>query len=657
MNRSTLRPWLPLVALLATVTACSGVPAPGPTASPATTGSGTPGPTSSGAAPSARPMLSGPPIGSVAPIDDASRALVTRLRSGAYTQDTTTAAMEALARAGVGTFAGPSASDPVMPLTGVTSPMRVLDWQAHALAVQTWAGSAVSGRELDDAMALPAEMQAGRPLASQLLAAYVATADSPAGAISRALMAGQDLLDTSNLRFPSLVMVFFLSDLATDGGKRAPAGAALTAMAVPPAVRTAALGSICSEAANWVTGMIDSLFQAVKLATPDNLPGAILVSIWNWLVDKAEAFVNRLIGALTDFVLAQVRLIAGAISALVQRVASFLPYGVEVRTEPRQIFVLPPSGPSPGGVLIATVSAGDLPDWPDVLKDCAGVAKVPLPDFRPAGVPVVWGKPYGGGTQFVVPGIGSPATDPNGEARWEFATLPDGAPGGDPVDGVMQQDVKIRRPEVSEARAALTSGLLGGLPPLISDLVGQLLAPFMDAVFTRLDSLVEATGSGAAVIVYHTPSEASPSPPTPAPSRGPRDVCSLLTDAEVTAVIGVPIARHESQGNLTQGSCIKGTERVAFGGSMEGISFASFSVTRGATLADLGLADSDLDWHPVSGLGDEAVFIPSVGTVFGVTDGVLFTIQVVRGGGTHNGGSYGTEAEVVGLARLLISRL
>jgi len=89
---------------------------------------------------------------------------------------------------------------------------------------------------------------------------------------------------------------------------------------------------------------------------------------------------------------------------------------------------------------------------------------------------------------------------------------------------------------------------------------------------------------------------------------------------------------------------------------MEGISLVSFSVTRGATLADLG-PGSDLDPQPVSGLGDEALFIPSLGVVFGVTDGVSFTIQVVRGGGTYNGGSYGTEAEVVGLARLLISRL
>lgn len=123
-------------------------------------------------------MPSGPPIGSVAPIDDGSRALVTRMRSGTYTQDTTDAAVEALARAGVGTFAGPAATAPILPMTGVASPMRVLDWQAHALAMQTWSGSSFSGQELDDAMALPEGMQEGRPLPSQLLAAYVATVDS-----------------------------------------------------------------------------------------------------------------------------------------------------------------------------------------------------------------------------------------------------------------------------------------------------------------------------------------------------------------------------------------------------------------------------------------------------------------------------------------------
>lgn len=136
------------------------------------------------------------PVGAEAPIDDASWELASRLRSARYTQDTTDAAVEALARAGIGTFAGTGTAEPVARLGGVASPMRLLDWQAHALAVQAWAGATFTGQELDDAMALPAEMQDGRPLASQLLAGYVALVDSPGGATSRALMAGQDLLDT-----------------------------------------------------------------------------------------------------------------------------------------------------------------------------------------------------------------------------------------------------------------------------------------------------------------------------------------------------------------------------------------------------------------------------------------------------------------------------
>lgn len=518
-----------MIVVLAITTGCSPAPAIAPTASPARTGSATPaalasppiaGSSSPGAseappsiaspvpAVSPRPMPSGPPTGAEAPIDDASWALADRLRSGTYTQDTTDAGIEALARAGIGTFAGTASVEPMVPLGSVASPLRLLDWQTHALAVQSWAGAAFRGHELDDAMTLPSAMQDGRPLASQSLAGYVASVDSPGAAMSRALMAGQDLLDTASLRIPALVLVFFVSDLATDGGT-----VAAPQSTGPLLARTVALGSICSDAANWVTNAIHGLFAAIKLATPENLPGKILVSIWNWLVDKAEAFVNRLIGALTDAVLAQVRFIAGGITSLVQRVASFLPYAVSVATEPQQIFVLPPSGPSPSGVFVATVTAGDLPDWPDVLKDCAGVAQVPLPDFRAAGAPVEWGPLHGDGMQFIYPLIPGSATDAIGVVRWSFGTYPDGAPGGEAVEAVMQQDVKVHRPEVAAAREALTGSLLGGLPALISDLVGRLFAPFLDAANSRLDALLDARGIAAAIIVYHKPPEPSPIPP------------------------------------------------------------------------------------------------------------------------------------------------
>ena len=356
-------------------------------------------------------------------------------------------------------------------------------------------------------MTLPAALQDGQPLASQLLAGYVASVDSPGAATSRALMAGQDLLDTPSLRIPALVLVFFVSDLATDGGT----------VAAPPSadallMRTVALGSICSDAASWVTKAIHGLFAAIRLTTPANLPGKILVSIWNWLVSKAEAFVNVLGGALTEAVLAQVRFIAGTITSLVQRVASFLPYAVSVATEPQQIFVLPPSGPSPSGVFVATVTAGDLPDWPDVLKDCAGVAQVPLPDFRAAGAPVEWGPLHGDGMQFIFPMIPGSATDAMGVVRWSFGTYPDGAPGGEAVEAVMLQDVKVHRPEVVAAREALTGSLLGGLPALISDLAGRLFALFLDAANARLDALLDARGIAAAIIVYHKPPESTPIP-------------------------------------------------------------------------------------------------------------------------------------------------
>ncbi|MGI8534481.1 MAG: hypothetical protein ACR2LP_06345, partial [Candidatus Limnocylindrales bacterium] len=401
--------------------------------------------------------------------------------------------MEALARAGIGTFASTSSVEPMVALRSVASPLRLLDWQTHGLAVQSWAGAAFSGQELDDAMTLPAALQDGQPLASQWLAGYVASVGSPGAATSRALIAGQDLLDTPSLRIPALVLVFFVSDLATDGGT----------VAAPPSadallMRTVALGSICSDAASWVTKAIHGLFAAIRLATPANLPGKILVSIWNWLVSKAEAFVNVLVGALTDAVLAQVRFIAGTITSLVQRVASFLPYAVSVATESQQTFVLSPSGPSPSGVFVATVTAGDLPDWPDVLKDCAGVAQVPLPDFRAAGAPVEWGPLHGDGMQFIFPMIPGSATDAMGVVRWSFGTYPDGAPGGEAVEAVMLQDVKVHRPEVVAARKALTGSLLGGLPALISDLAGRLFALFLDAANARLDALLDARGIAAA---------------------------------------------------------------------------------------------------------------------------------------------------------------
>ena len=82
-----------------------------------------------------------PPTGATAPVDAATWALADRLTSPAYTSDTTVAMQAGLARSGIGVYEDPTATAPESPITGVASPLKLLDMQAHALGVGAWAGS------------------------------------------------------------------------------------------------------------------------------------------------------------------------------------------------------------------------------------------------------------------------------------------------------------------------------------------------------------------------------------------------------------------------------------------------------------------------------------------------------------------------------------
>ncbi|CAN5773264.1 hypothetical protein BH24CHL5_BH24CHL5_06920 [soil metagenome] len=135
---------------------------------------------------------------------------------------------------------------------------------------------------------------------------------------------------------------------------------------------------------------------------------------------------------------------------------------------------------------------------------------------------------------------------------------------------------------------------------------------------------------------------------SPEPSSA-QDVCSLLSDAEVTAVIGVPIARQESDGDLQAGHCLKGTVRVEAGDPAGG-SFVSFSVSRART-GLIAEAAAQAGAQTVTGLGDEAVFLPNAGVLIGAGSGVEFTLQVAKVW------QVGTQADAVGLARIMLSRL
>ena len=487
-----------------------------------------------------------PPTGATAPVDAATWALADRLTSPAYTSDTTAAMLAGLARSGIAVYDGPSATAPEAPIAGVASPLKLLDMQAHALAVGAWAGSTFSGAELDGVVPLP-DGETGMAPTSALLAGYVAAADSPGGALSRALMAGQDLLQPATLRFPAVVLLLFASDLATDGGRTAAPGSLPSSMpsgttaalaparlmaftgggaagAVYPAV---AIDTICSDSANWINGMIGSFFNALKLATPTNLPGIIVTSIWNWLVDKLQAAVQGLISSVTDAVLGTIRSIAGMIAGVAEQVAALLPYAVKVNASQTggtggATFRLQPTV-ALSGAFTATVSAGDLPAWPAVLQDCASTAQIALPNFQAHGVPLTWGPLQAPADPLLAPldsARTKDTTDAKGQASWPFQTSHDpGDPTGEQLNQVDYMPVAVHRPEIDQARSRLTTALLGFIPGLLRPFVSALFAPYLDGLQSRLNTLLDARGTGSATLIYHAKAKPTPAPSTsPAPS-------------------------------------------------------------------------------------------------------------------------------------------
>jgi hypothetical protein len=525
------RPVAILVALATLAGACSSSPAQPPTANP--TGSAVTPASASHAIPN----------GAVAGVDDATWQLVDRLTADTYTADTTDAMRTGLAAAGIAVVpdnsTDPGSPAPEVALTGPRSPFELLDFQAHALAVGAWGGAGWTGAELDTVVPLP-EGTTGEAPASVLLAGYVATANTPGGALSRALVRGQDLLHPATVRFPAAVLVLFVSDLATDGGRLAAPNASPTAAAglngllaqapmavtrgpveAPPAKLALAVDTVCSDTSNWMQGMLNDLFEALKVATPDNVPGAIVASIWNWIVDVVHTLVNNLIASVTDAVMGTIRSIGATIAAVAEQVATILPYVVKVKgagADGSQTINL---GTDPvRGAFTAVVTAGDLPSLPAVLTDCAKALDVALPDFHAGGAPVTWG-PIAGHMDPLLAPVDSAATntvtDDAGTSTWGFLTSRDpGDPNGEPTGQLDTMPVTIHRPEIAEARDKLGKALLGFIPAQVWPFVLGLFKPYLDGLQGRLNDLLDARGTGTVALTYHEKAT-----PTPVPSLSP----------------------------------------------------------------------------------------------------------------------------------------
>ncbi len=494
------------------------------------------GPTSTNSsAPSASPAAASfiasrvLPGGAEAPVDDATWALADRLTAPTYTADTTSAFKEALARAGIAVVpdssTDPATALPEVPLTGAASPFELLDFQAHALAVGAWAGATWTGAELDAVVAVPAG--SGAPSLAELMAAYAGSADTPGGALARALLAGEDLTHPADVRFPAAVLVLFVSDVATNGGvaPTASPGADVNllplAAAGPVVGRSVVdIGLICGGPSAWIDAIVGRLEQAIDSAIPQGLVGGLIVTALGWLIHIGVSVIKSMVDALLAPVLSVIRGIAAIASGIAEQIASLLPYSVDVTVAGASApnFFLA-SDPQTGSFDVH-VSGGDLPAWPDILATCARAAGIDLPDFQSKAVPLTFGPLQAPGDPLMAPtdaAVASTTTDETGQAHWPFVVSRDPGDGkGTYTEQADTMPVAVHRKELEDVRNRLTNLLLGQIPDLLRPFVGAILAPILDSVQARLNTVLDARGKRSAFLWYHKPVPPSPSiPATP----------------------------------------------------------------------------------------------------------------------------------------------
>ena len=475
------------------------------------------------------------PLGATAPVDDATWALAERIAAPTYSGDSTGAFNAALARAGIAVVADtstdPATATPEVPLTATRSPVELLDFQAHALAVGAWSGTTFSGADLDSIVPVPPD--SGSPSLPELLAGYAATADTPGGAFTRALLAGQDLTHPEGVRFPAAVLFLFVSDIATDGGRLAvpstsPSSSAarlLPLAGAGPVVAQPAisLSLVCGGPSAWIDAIVNAIVNAVTVAVPQNAAGAIVVAIFGWIIHTVANVVKSVVNALLGSVLSFIRGIAVLASAIAEQMASVLPYGVHVTVSGAPAGEFSLGAQSQAGAYDVQVSAGDLPSWPDALKECARAANIALPDFSTRGASVSFGQIAVTGTPgaLLFPAVGAAQTaltDDTGQAHWPFSVAPD--PGAGSGTYTVQQDtiqVTVHRKELDDLRADLTRVLLGQLPDILRPYLNILLQPLLTKLQDGLNKLLDtAPAPGTATLYFH-----QPTPPTPSPSITP----------------------------------------------------------------------------------------------------------------------------------------
>lgn len=357
-------------------------------------------------------------------------------------------------------------------------------------------GSGYLGAQLDELVGAPGGMPFSYLLAGWLVSAPTATAEQALG-----LIGDQPWEQAPSIVFPNAVIALFVADAVNASN-----GDDSTAMANAQ-LATLAQSGVCSTLAGWVNGVLDFIFESLKVDTSGGGFLSWLGVIWNAALDLARGLVEGLIELLTAPVVAAITS-ALAIVGTLSMVASILqPWNLDLRPSRESTRFAVGDGPNVQESVVATADPGYDFEWPASVEDCASVAGLSLPNPTKAeGSTIKW-------RQIGFPELGSvveldPELDAENKATADWVTGREESDEGATRSGTVSIFASVDLKQIEELKSMLVRLIANQIPSgpfegIVEGVVADLTAP----VFDVLADLVQIKGSTTVTVVYHDEEE------------------------------------------------------------------------------------------------------------------------------------------------------
>jgi len=434
--------------------------------------------------------------------------------SGAATQSATAPVLNVLAANGIATVAGESSSAPLRPVSGAVR-MRFTEAQVTSMAGGLDDHAGILGSTLDAIV----PHTGGAPPFSYVLAAWVSGGTSGGAAMVRAVMGAQSWTEAPSLVFPTLALPLFTADvIAAIGGPAASNATAGTSKfesgsARPVAVLTGVVNAPCTLVANFMQGVLDTVFHALSLTAPTGSSvaaqvGSFFVSLWNTAVSLASAVVQGLVKAVGTSVVGKIAALAASAATIAEIASNITPWSVKVTATPGSVVL----GGNPGSFKAVTTSPAGV-DYPAAVKDCAGALNPPiaLPALSAKGAPATWAL----SGPLIATSATSVTLDPQGANTLAYTTGSGACPGSTSSSAATASGtVIVTRPAVDKLRT-LVNTLISGFGSYAGTLAQPILQPLLAAILSQLDQLTQFTGTGTVALTAPTGANARNACPCP----------------------------------------------------------------------------------------------------------------------------------------------